>query len=110
VAGPPTGLTATPHSGHVDLAWTNNSVYSSLQVQRKVLGGAYANVGTQNVDDESYQDDGAFTTTTYYWKIVTNLGNSNEVNYTFTAWTSDNTDTISLTDWSLVGYHSVSAY
>jgi len=103
VAGPPTGLSVVAHSGDVDVTWSNQAVYTSLIIRRKLSGGSYATIATLNIDDEAYTDTDTLTTATYYWKVTSSAGDSNEDSWTFTAWTSDGTDTVDVSDYKDVG-------
>ena len=66
----PTGLSVkTATSKRVDLSWTGTS--AGYTVQRRVLGGSYANVGT--VTTSTYSDTSIDAYTTYQYQILANL-------------------------------------
>ena len=100
MAGPPTGFSVVAQSdGSVDMTWTNQEAYSSMAIHRKVSGGSYADIGAGiSYPDESYTDDSSLSSdTTYYWKVVTNVGDSDADSCTL--WTaSPSVDTSSTSD------------
>jgi len=103
MAGPPTNLSVVAQTnGNTALTWTNNAVYSSMAIHRKVSGGSYAQIDTVSYPDASYTDTESLSSNTkYYWKVVTNLGDSGEDGCT--QWTiTPAKDTMDISDYKTV--------
>jgi fibronectin type 3 domain-containing protein len=67
----PTGLTATPGSGHVVLAWTASSGAASYNVYRGTAAGAEgATAIATGVTTTSYADTGLTNGTKYFYKVA----------------------------------------
>lgn len=83
---PPTGLTATPGSGQVALAWNGSSGATSYRVKRATAsGGPYSVIASPN--STSYTDTGLTNGTTYYYVVSAvnsagESGNSSQVSAT----------------------------
>jgi uncharacterized protein (TIGR03437 family) len=79
LAQTPAALTAkTATSKHVDLTWTGTS--STYSVQRRILGGTYAGIGTTS--GTTFSDTQIDPYTTYQYEVVANTvsGTSNPSN------------------------------
>jgi len=64
----PTGLSATPGAGRVQLNWVASSNATSYKVKRAaVSGGLYATIGTPSAT--SYSDQSVINTETYYYGV-----------------------------------------
>jgi len=102
MAGPPTGLSVVAQTnGHTELTWTNDGVYTSLSVWRRHPPVGYFKQDDLAVDDESYTDtESVESNELYVWKIVSNLGDSNEDSCT--QWTATANDDMDMSDYKNV--------
>src|SRR6185312_9153168 len=66
-AGPPTGLTAMPLSGQVQLAWQPASGATSYVVMRGTSASTITTVVNPGTTGTTYTDTGLTNNTTYYY-------------------------------------------
>jgi predicted phage tail protein len=73
----PTNLIATENSStRIDLAWSDNSTgEAGFKIERKKLGGAWAQVATVGTDNHTYSNSTGLTANTqYFYRVRAYLG------------------------------------
>jgi phosphodiesterase/alkaline phosphatase D-like protein len=80
----PTNLIATPVSAtRINLAWTDNSTGATgFKIERKKLGGAWAQVATVGTDNHTYSNTTGLTANTqYFYRVRAYLGTTLNTGY-----------------------------
>ncbi|MBX3469259.1 MAG: fibronectin type III domain-containing protein [Planctomycetes bacterium] len=106
----PTNLVATPQAwNRVSLSWVDNAKKETeYRVQRRPVGGQFAQVATLPADSTTYLDQGVTASTAYEWRVVAanNSGQtsqpSNVAQATTSAYPSPSGVTAVATAWNAV--------